>query len=120
MTTETLPVVRDPRGNLAFVQEGELLCHPIKRVYWIYDAADAAVFPAVNPAGTRSLVIALSGSFDVVTAGDNTRISRTTLRRGYHALALPAGAEWKIEQFATNSEGLVIEYARIRLRQPRQ
>lgn len=111
MTTETLPVVRDPRGNLAFVQEGELLCHPIKRVYWIYDAADAAVFPAVNPAGTRSLVIALSGSFDVVTAGDNTRISRTTLRRGYHALALPAGVEWKIEQFSTNSVGLVIEYA---------
>lgn len=111
MTTETLPVVRDPRGNLAFVQEGELLCHPIKRVYWIYDAADAAVFPAVNPAGTRSLVIALSGSFDVVATEDTARISRTTLRRGYHALALPAGAEWKIEQFSTNSVGLVIEYA---------
>lgn len=103
LKTDTLPVVRDPRGNLAFVQESELLKFPVSSTYWIYDVPDGTSFRGRCSEGQYNMIIALSGSFDVIS-GD----SAATLRRGNQAVQLPPGTEWRIEEFSTNSVALVI------------
>lgn len=111
MTPASLPVVRDSRGNLAFVQEGELLRHPISGVRWFCDAPEGAVHRGRNLNG-GALIIALSGSFDVTVTGPGDAAERrATMRRSYQAIDTPRGAEWRIGQFSTNSVALVIEYS---------
>lgn len=103
LTVETLPVVRDPRGNLAFVQESELLRHPFSCTEWIYDVPDGGKHCGQCSEDQYNMIIALSGSFDVAVGSEHA-----TLRRGNQALQLPPGSQWQIEDFSTNSVALVV------------
>ena len=61
-----LPKFEDTRGNLSFV-EGE--CHipfQIERTYWIYDVPGGEVRGGHAYRELNELIVALSGSFDVV------------------------------------------------------
>lgn len=105
---QQLPVVRDPRGNLAFVQESVLLDHPISEVEWIYDVPDGTSQSGFTTADYQAVIIALSGSFDVAVITEDGSEARATLRRGSQALPVPANAKWEIQDFSTNSVALVI------------
>lgn len=102
-----LPKVEDARGNLSFIEEGGQIPFKIARVYWIYDV------PAGQKRGSHAfknqqeIIIALSGSFDVVlNDGKDTRSYQ--LNRAYKALYVPAKMWRTLENFATNSVCLVI------------
>lgn len=102
-----LPKVEDARGNLSFIEEGEQIPFKIARVYWISDV------PAGQKRGSHAfktqeeIIIALSGSFDVVlNDGKETRTYQ--LNRAYKALYVPAKMWRTLENFATNSVCLVI------------
>lgn len=102
-----LPKVEDARGNLSFIEEGGQIPFKIARVYWISDV------PAGQKRGSHAfktqeeIIIALSGSFDVVlNDGKETRTYQ--LNRAYKALYVPAKMWRTLENFATNSVCLVI------------
>ncbi len=102
-----LPKIEDPRGNLTFVEEENHIPFKIKRVYWIYDVPGGQVRGGHAFIEQQELVIALSGSFDVVL--DNGNVKQTfSLNRSYFGLYIPAGLWRQMQNFSTNSLALVL------------
>jgi dTDP-4-dehydrorhamnose 3,5-epimerase-like enzyme len=61
-----LPKISDPRGNLTFIEGGRHIPFAIKRVYYLYDVPGGAERGAHGHRSLQQLIVALSGSFDVV------------------------------------------------------
>ena len=102
-----LPKIEDPRGNLTFVEEENHIPFKIKRVYWIYDVPGGQMRGGHAFIEQQELVIALSGSFDVVL--DNGDVKQTySLNRSYFGLYIPAGLWRQMQNFSTNSLALVL------------
>ena len=102
-----LPKIEDPRGNLTFVEEDKHIPFKIKRVYWIYDVPGGQVRGGHAFKEQQELVIALSGSFDVVL--DDGNVKQTfSLNRSYFGLYIPAGLWRQMQNFSTNSLALVL------------
>lgn len=104
-----IPKVEDPRGNLSFIQDG-LPCCPmeIQRVYWIYDVPGGRERHGHAFRRAAELIVALSGSFDVVvTAPDGTQ-TRHHMARSYYGLYVPPGTWRAIDNFSTNSVAMVL------------
>lgn len=102
-----LPKFCDPRGNLSFIENGSQVPFDIARVYWIYDVpGDAERFG--HAFYTQSeMIVALSGSFDVVLdSGDGPR--RYHLARSYRGLYVPPLTWRSIDNFSTNSVAMVL------------
>ncbi len=102
-----LPCIRDPRGNLTFIQNGTHLPFDIRRVYWIYDVPSDGVRDGHAFRTQQEMIVALSGSFDVRL--DNGSAQRTfTLNRPYQGLLVPPMTWRSISNFSTNSAGMVL------------
>ena len=79
----------------------------IKRTYWIYDVPGGEIRGSHAFKKSHELIIALSGSFDVLL-NDGKQESRYTLNRSYYGLYVP-NLIWKsMENFSTNSLALVV------------
>lgn len=102
-----LPKKKDSRGNLSFLEEGGQVPFKIARVYWIYDVPGGQKRGSHAFKNQQEIIIALSGSFDVVLK-DGTKTRRHTLNRSYKALYVPPKMWRTLENFATNSVCLVI------------
>jgi len=61
-----LPKFEDPRGNLSFIEEFKQIPFKIERVYWIYDVPGGQVRGGHAFKEQQELIVALSGSFDVL------------------------------------------------------
>jgi len=97
-----LPKILDDRGNLSFLEENKQIPFTIKRTYWIYDVPGGEVRGGHSYYENEELIIALSGSFDVVLSdGHNER--RFSLNRSYFGLYVPKGIWRYMENFSTNS-----------------
>ena len=80
-----LPKISDPRGNLTFVEGGNHIPFDIKRVYYLYDVPGGAERGAHGHKALQQLIIAMSGSFDVVL--DDGREKKTFhMNRSYYGL----------------------------------
>lgn len=102
-----LPKFEDPRGNLSFIEEEKHIPFKIERTYWIYDVPGGQVRGGHAFKKQQGFIVALSGSFDVVV--DNGVLKQTfSLNRSYYGLYIPFGLWWQMENFSTNSLGLVI------------
>ncbi len=102
-----LPKITDRRGNLSFVEEEAQIPFDVKRTYWIYDVPGGEVRGGHAYRQNRELIIALSGSFDVLL--DDGKESRTYfLNRSYYGLYVPAGIWRQMMNFSTNSLALVV------------
>lgn len=103
-----LPCVRDPRGNLSFIQNGAQVPFDIARAYWIYDVPGGRTRDGHAFRTQHELIVALSGSFDVVLDdGCGTR-TRHHLNRSYYGLYVPPLTWREIDNFSTNSVALVL------------
>jgi dTDP-4-dehydrorhamnose 3,5-epimerase-like enzyme len=102
-----LPKVEDPRGNLTIIEYGKNLPFQMKRVYWIYDVPGGQTRGGHAFKNQLELVIALSGSFDVVV-NDGTQENRFHLNRSYFGLYIPNGLWRHMDNFSTNSVALVL------------
>ena len=60
------PKITDYRGNLSFIEENHQIPFSIKRVYYLYDVPSGATRGGHAHKTLEQIVIALSGSFDVV------------------------------------------------------
>ena len=102
-----LPKIEDSRGNLSFVEEENHIPFVIERVYWIYDVPGGQMRGGHAFKEQQELIIALSGSFDVlVDNGINNE--RYSLNRSYYGLYIPAGLWRQMENFSTNSLAIVL------------
>lgn len=102
-----LPKYLDQRGNLSFAEEDTHLPFKIRRVYWIYDVPGGEARGGHAFKQNEELIIALSGSFDVVLH-DGTKEYRYSLNRSYYGLFVPKMIWRVMENFSTNSLALVI------------
>lgn len=102
-----LPRYLDPRGNLSFIEEDAHLPFKIKRVYWIYDVPGGEHRGGHAFRRTEEMIVALSGSFDVVL-NDGERELRFYMNRSYYGLYIPKLIWRMIENFSTNSLALII------------
>jgi len=83
-----LPKFEDPRGNLTFIEGGQQAPFEIKRVYWIYDVPGGQIRGGHAFKEQRELVVALSGSFDIVLNNGESE-QRFHLNRSYFGLYIP-------------------------------
>jgi hypothetical protein len=98
-----LPKFLDPRGNLTFAQSETQLPFSLKRVFWTYDVPGGAIRGGHAYREQEEVVIALSGSFDVVVTGVDCSTRRFTLNRSFQGLYLPPLTWRHIENFSTNA-----------------
>lgn len=102
------PKIADPRGNLTFLQNPDQLPFKIERVFWTYDVPGGEIRGAHAYQKQEELIIALSGSFDVVITKADGSKEKFSLNRSYYGLYLPALTWRQMENFSTNSLGLHI------------
>ncbi len=102
-----LPKIEDPRGNLSFIEEENHIPFKIERTYWIYDVPGGQMRGGHAFKEQQELIVALSGSFDVVVDDGKTK-QNFSLNRSYYGLYLPAGLWRQMQNFATNSLALVM------------
>lgn len=98
-----LPKIFDPRGNLTFIQHPNQLPFEIKRVFWTYDVPGGEQRGGHAYKSQNELVVALSGSFDVIHTLPDGSTQTTSLNRSYHGLYLPALTWRHLENFSTNA-----------------
>lgn len=101
------PKILDERGNLTFVEEKAHIPFEIKRTYWIYDVPGGEIRGGHAYKELYEVIIALSGSFDVVVKdGEEEKIF--SLNRSYHGLLVPKMLWRQLQNFSTNSLALII------------
>lgn len=102
-----LPKIEDPRGNLTFIEEEKHIPFKIKRVYWIYDVPGGQIRGGHAFKEQQELIVALSGSFDVMVDDGNQK-QTFSLNRSYYGLLIPNGLWREMNNFSTNSLAMVI------------
>ena len=101
------PVISDPRGNLTFIESITHIPFEIERVFWIYDVPGGETRGGHAYRTNEEIIIALSGSFDVVVS-KNGKTVKHTLNRSYSGLYMPPLTWRHLENFSTNALALVI------------
>ncbi|WP_406844516.1 sugar 3,4-ketoisomerase [Flavobacterium soyae] len=102
------PKIQDPRGNLTFMQNPTQIPFEIERVFWTYDVPGGEIRGGHAYCEQEEILIALSGSFDVIITQEDKSIEKFSLNRSYYGLYLPAKTWRHIENFSTNALALHI------------
>jgi len=102
-----LPRVNDRRGNLTFVEGGRHVPFAIERVYYLYDVPGGAERGGHAHKALQQLIIAMSGSFDVVM-DDGTEKRRHHLNRSYYGLYIPPMVWRELDNFSSGSVCMVL------------
>ena len=102
-----LPKIPDDRGNLSFVEAEQHIPFSIERTYWIYDVPGGEARGGHAYKTLDEFIIALSGSFDVVLHSGKEEM-RFSLNRSYYGLYVPKLYWRSLENFSTNSVGVIL------------
>ncbi|MEP7058833.1 MAG: FdtA/QdtA family cupin domain-containing protein [Caldimonas sp.] len=102
-----LPKISDPRGNLTFVEGGTHIPFDIRRVYYLYDVPGGSERGGHAHKGLFQLIIAMSGSFDVVLDDGNTK-RRHHLNRSYSGLYVCPMIWRELDNFSSGSVCMVL------------
>jgi dTDP-4-dehydrorhamnose 3,5-epimerase-like enzyme len=102
-----LPRVTDPRGNLTFIEADAHVPFSIHRVYYLYDVPGGESRGGHAHRELEQLVVAASGSFDVVV-DDGTNHERFFLNRSYYGLYIPRLVWRELDNFSSGSVCLVL------------
>lgn len=102
-----LPRIQDPRGNLTFIEGGNHIPFPIRRVFYLYDVPGGESRAGHALKTCHQLIIAVSGSFDV-TLGDATRTRRVHLARSYYGLHVQPMIWRELDNFSSGAVCLVL------------
>lgn len=101
-----IPKVEDHRGNIAVI-ENDVVPFEIKRVYYLYDVPSSAKRGGHAHKDQIELLIALSGSFDVILKdGKNTQT--VTLNKPDKGLLIKTTVWRELENFSSGSVCLVV------------
>lgn len=104
------PRVSDPRGNLTFIEGTRHVPFEIARVYYLYDVPGGASRAGHAHKALHQVLVAMSGSFDVIV--DDGRNRRTHhLNRSYYGLYIPPMVWREIDNFSSGSVCLALASA---------
>ena len=102
-----LPKIADPRGNLTFIEGGRHVPFQIQRVYYLYDTPGGAERGGHAHKGLHQLIVAMSGSYDVVLDDGNQR-KRIHLNRSYYGLYVCPMIWRELDNFSSGAVCLVL------------
>jgi hypothetical protein len=102
-----LPKITDPRGNLTFVEPERHIPFDIQRIYYLYDVPGGAERGGHAHKGLHQLIIAMSGSFDVVL-DDGVKKQRFHLNRSFYGLYVCPMIWRELDNFSSGSVCLVL------------
>ena len=101
-----IPVVEDMRGNLAFIQK-DFLPFEFKRLYYLFDVPSNAYRGGHSHILQQELLIALSGSFEVVLQDGAVKKS-FLLNKPNVGLLIPIGIWRELQNFSSGAVCLVL------------
>lgn len=102
-----IKTVDDANGRLSVMENLAVAPISIKRVYYLYDLPAGAERGGHSHIAMKSIIVALSGSFDVVV-DDGKNKKRVTLNRPDCGLYLPVGIWRTLDNFSSGSICLVL------------
>ncbi len=101
------PKISDPRGNLTFLEAERHVPFEIKRVYYLYDVPGGAERGGHAHKELHQLIIAISGSFDIVL-NDGVTKKRFHLARSYYGLYVCPMIWREMDNFSSGAVCLVL------------
>ena len=101
-----IPKIHDVRGNLSVI-EGDCIPFEMKRVYYLYDVPSDAYRGGHAHIDQSELLVALSGSFEVVV-DDGSSKQNITLNKPNKGLLIPTGIWRELENFSSGAVCLVV------------
>jgi len=101
------PKIADARGNLSFIEENKHVPFEIKRVFYLYDVPSGATRGGHAHKISEQVIIALSGSFEVIL-DDGYGKKSFFLNRPHFGLYVPSGIWRELENFSSNSVALTL------------
>jgi hypothetical protein len=102
-----LPKIADPRGNLTFIESTRHIPFEIRRVYYLYDVPGGADRGGHAHKELHQLIVAMSGSFDVVL-DDGAERKRFHLNRSYSGLYVCPMIWRALDNFSSGSVCMVL------------
>jgi dTDP-4-dehydrorhamnose 3,5-epimerase-like enzyme len=102
-----LPKIAEPRGNLTFIEGGRHVPFDIKRVYYLYDVPGGAERGGHAHKDLHQLIVAMSGSFDIVL-DDGRQKKRIHLNRSYYGLYVCPMIWREMDNFSSGAVCLVL------------
>ena len=102
-----LPRITDPRGNLTFIEGHSHIPFEIARVYYLYDVPGGESRGGHAHHRLEQLIVAASGSLDVVV-DDGEHRERFFLNRSYYGLYIPRLVWRELDDFSSGSVCLVL------------
>ena len=101
-----LPKIEDDRGNLTFLQEKTHIPFQVERVFWTYDVPGGEQRGGHAYHQQEEIIIALSGSIDVIITNKSGEKDTYQLNRSYNAIYIPPKTWRHIENHSTNAVSL--------------
>lgn len=102
-----LPKIEDQRGNLTFIEGCNHIPFEIRRVYYLYDVPGGAERGGHAHKDLHQLIVAMSGSFDVVL-DDGNEMKRFHLNRSYNGLYVCPMMWRELDNFSSGSVCMVL------------
>lgn len=102
-----LPKIADARGNLSVIEGHNQIPFDIKRVYYLYDVPGGSSRAGHGHKELQQLIIAMSGSFDVIV-DDGVQRKKYHLNRSYYGLYISKGMWREVENFSSGGVCLVL------------
>lgn len=96
------PKITDTRGNLTFIEGDRHIPFSIARVYYLYDVPGGAQRAGHAHKNLQQVLIAMSGSFDVIVDDGSARAS-FHLNRGYFGLYIGSMIWREINNFSSGA-----------------
>ncbi|WP_417260884.1 MULTISPECIES: sugar 3,4-ketoisomerase [Alphaproteobacteria] len=102
-----LPKISNTQGNLTFIEGGSHIPFDIQRVYYLYDVPGGATRGGHAHKNLHQLIIAMSGSFDIVL-DDGREKQRYHLNRSYQGLYICPMIWRELDNFSSGSVCMVL------------